>query len=481
MRQAIEIGSQSRDVRGEVRRLFDLQAGSRWTVSRSSAADRRRRLRRLKAALDKHRGALAEGIRRDFGRSVDESEFIEIHPTFEELNHAIAHLGEWMRPEPVEATLLLADTASEIRWEAKGQVLVLSPWNYPVFLTLGPLIGAVAAGNVAILKPSEKVPETNRALKALVSEAFPESEVAMIEGEAPVAEALLDLPFDHVFFTGSTRVGKLVMAAAAKHLASVTLELGGKSPAIVAPDANVARAAAAISWGAFVNAGQTCIAPDYVLVQEGQRQALVDALRAATERSYGPESDWSKNPDFARLVDPGAFSRVKGLLDDAVGRGAKVVVGGESNPAERYLAPTVLVDVPDESPLLQEEIFGPLLPVVTYRRLEDALEYVRKRPKPLALYVFSRSSNTVEETLEGTTSGGVCINNTLVHLANPGLPFGGVGPSGVGNYHGRAGFRAFSHERGVMRQQGNPLARYLAPPYAARMNRMIARLARLLQ
>jgi aldehyde dehydrogenase (NAD+) len=480
MRQAIDVGA-AQDWRGEVRRLFDLQAGSRWTVSRTSAADRRKKLQRLKAALDKHRGAIAEGIRRDFGRSPEESEVIEIHPTMEELNHAIAHLGEWMRPEPVEATLLLADTASEIRWEAKGQVLVLSPWNYPVFLTLGPLIGAVAAGNVVILKPSEKVPETNRALRAAVAETFPESEVAMIEGEAPVAEALLDLPFDHIFFTGSTRVGKLVMAAAAKHLASVTLELGGKSPAIVAPDANLPRAAAAISWGAFVNAGQTCIAPDYVLVQEGQRQALVDAIRAAAERSYGPESRWSTNPDFARLVDPGAFSRLKGLLDDAVGRGAKVVVGGESNAAERYLAPTVLVDVPENAPLLQEEIFGPLLPVVTYRRLEDALEYVRKRPKPLALYLFSRSGTTVEETLEGTTSGGVCINNTLLHLANPGLPFGGVGPSGIGNYHGRAGFRAFSHERAVMRQQGNPLARWLAPPYAARMNRVVARLARFLQ
>jgi aldehyde dehydrogenase (NAD+) len=480
MRQAIDVGS-TQDWRGEVRRLFDLQAGSRWPVSRTSAAERRKKLQRLKDALDRHRGAISEGIRRDFGRSPEESEVIEIHPTMEELNHAIAHLGEWMRPEPVEATLLLADTASEIRWEAKGQVLVLSPWNYPVFLTLGPLIGAIAAGNVVILKPSEKVPETNRALRAVVAETFPESEAAMIEGEAPVAEALLELPFDHIFFTGSTRVGKLVMVAAAKHLASVTLELGGKSPAIVAPDANLARAAAAISWGAFVNAGQTCIAPDYVLVQEDQRQALLDALRAAAERTYGPESSWATNPDFARLVDPGAFSRLKGLLDDAVGRGAKVVLGGESNASERYLAPTVLVDVPENAPLLQEEIFGPLLPVVTYRRLDDALEYVRKRPKPLALYLFSRSGATADQTLAGTTSGGVCINNTLLHLANPGLPFGGVGPSGIGNYHGRAGFRAFSHERAIMRQQGNPLARFLAPPYAARMNRVVARLARFLQ
>jgi len=339
----------------------------------------------------------------------------------------------------------------------------------------------VAAGNVAILKPSEKVPETNRALRAVLAEAFPENEAAMIEGEAQVAEALLELPFDHVFFTGSTRVGKLVMAAAARHLASVTLELGGKSPAIVAPDAVLSRAASAIAWGKFVNVGQTCVAPDYVLVQEGQRQALLDGLRGAIERSYGPESGWASNPEIARLVDAGAFARVKGLVDDAVQRGAKVVVGGTANPAQRYLAPTVLIDVPADAPVLQEEIFGPVLPVVTYRTFDDALAYVRNRPKPLAMYVFSRSGSKVEEALTETTSGGVCINNTLLHLANPGLPFGGIGPSGMGNYHGHAGFRTFSHERAVMRQQGNPLARWLAPPYGARMNRMVARLARFLE
>jgi aldehyde dehydrogenase (NAD+) len=302
-----------------------------------------------------------------------------------------------------------------------------------------------------------------------------------VEGGPAVSKSFAALPFDHLLFTGSTSVGRLVAASAAKNLTPVTLELGGKSPAIIDRSADLAVAARRIAFGKSLNAGQTCIAPDYVLVQDGQQQALVSELRAAAMRSYGPESGWSSNPDFARLVDPGAFSRLKGLLDDAVGRGAKVVVGGESNPAERYLAPTVLVDVPEDAPLLQEEIFGPLLPVVTYRRLEDALEYVRKRPKPLALYLFTRSGTTVDETLAGTTSGGVCINNTLLHLANPGLPFGGVGPSGVGNYHGRAGFRAFSHERAVMRQQGNPLARWLAPPYTARMNRLVARFARLLE
>ena len=366
MRQAIDMGSKQ-DWRGEIRRLFDRHAASRWSVAHSTAADRRKKLQRLRASLEKHRAAVAEGIRRDFGRSAEESEFIEIHPSFEEINFAIAHLGEWMRPEPVEAPLLLADTASEIRWEPKGQILILAPWNYPVFLTLGPLVGAIAAGNVMIVKPSEKVPETNRALRAVLADAFGEDEVAMVEGEVPVAEALLELPFDHIFFTGSTRVGKAVMAAAAKTLASVTLELGGKSPAIIAPDAALQRAAHAVAWGKLVNAGQTCVAPDYALVQEGQRQPFLDGLRTAIERSYGPESGWATNPELARLVDPGAFARVKGLVDDAIQRGAKAVVGGQANAAERYLAPTVLIDVPPDAPVLQEEIFGPVLPVVTYR------------------------------------------------------------------------------------------------------------------
>ncbi len=242
------------------------------------------------------------------------------------------------------------------------------------------------------------------------------------------------------------------------------------------------RAASAIAWGKFVNAGQTCVAPDYVLVQEGQRQALVDALRGAVERSYGPEVGWATNPELARLVDPGAFARVKGLLDDAVQRGAKVVVGGSANPTERYLAPTVLVDVPPDAPVLQEEIFGPVLPVVTYRTLEEALAYVRSRPKPLALYLFSKSApHRRRRPSPRRARAESCVNNTLLHLANPGPPFGGIGPSGMGNYHGRAGFKTFSHERAVMRQQGNPLARWLAPPYGGRMNRMVARLARWLE
>ena len=307
MRQPIDIPSRPGS-HAELTRLFEQQSAKRWPLARSTAGERRERLRRLKSAVERHRVALAEGIRRDFGRAAEESEWIEIHPTLDEINAAIAHLAEWMRPEPAGTPVLLADTSSEIRFEAKGQVLILSPWNYPVFLFIGPLVGAVAAGNTAILKPSEKVPETNKVLRQIVAEAFPEDEAAVVEGEANVAEALLTLPFNHVFFTGSTRVGKLVMAAAAKTLASVTLELGGKSPAYIAPGADVARAGRAIVWGKFVNAGQTCVAPDYVLVQEKQRDALVQQMRASVVESYGPEEGWAKNADLARLVDAGPLA-----------------------------------------------------------------------------------------------------------------------------------------------------------------------------
>lgn len=480
MRQPIDV-KPGQDLRSELRRLFDVQGHKRWELSRSTTGARRARLRRFKAAVEKHRQAIAEGIRRDFAKPQAETELTEIHVFFEEMNHALVHLGEWMRSEPVESTLLLADTASEIRWEPKGQVLVLSPWNYPFYLAAVPILQAVAAGNVVVLKPSEKAPETNRALRTVLAEAFPEEEVAMVEGEAPVAEALLELPWNHIFFTGSTRVGQKIMVAAAKYLASVTLELGGKSPAYVDPSASLGRAAAAIAWGKFVNAGQTCVAPDYVLVQAQQRDALVQAIRQATLRTYGPEEGWAGNADFARLIEAGAFNRVKGLLDEAVQRGAKVAFGGTTDPAQRYIAPTVLVDVPEDTGILREEIFGPVLPVLTYSAPEEAFAYVRNRPTPLSFYVFSGSGRQVEAALEGTASGGVCVNNTLLHLANPGLPFGGVGPSGIGNYHGRAGFRTFSHERAVMRQRGNPMARWLAPPYSGRMNRMVARLARWLE
>jgi aldehyde dehydrogenase (NAD+) len=466
-------------VNADIRRIWELQAKKRWPLAQSSVSERRARLKRLGAAIEKHREAVDQAVRKDFGKAPEETDLTEVHIVLEELGHTLRNLADWMRPEPVDAPLLLVGTSSEVRHEARGHVLVLAPFNYPFHLAVLPVVSAVAAGNVVVLKPSEKTPATSAIIRTVLGEAFPEDEVAVIDGDAAVAEALLEMPWDHIFFTGSTAVGKKIAAAAAKHLSSVTLELGGKSPAVVERSANLQRAAVTIAYGKFINAGQTCVAPDYVLVPEELRDALVSQLKAAVQGFYG--ADPKASPDYCRIIDDRAFGRLKGYVDAAVRSGAKVAFGGESDAASRYLAPTVLVDVPPEAAVMQEEIFGPVLPVLTYKGPEEAVDFVRARPSPLALYVFARSRREANGVLDGTASGGACVNNTIFHLANPDLPFGGVGPSGTGNYHGRAGFRCFSHERAVLRQRGNPLSRFLTPPYAGRMNRLTARFAKWLE
>jgi aldehyde dehydrogenase (NAD+) len=317
-------------------------------------------------------------------------------------------------------------------------------------------------------------------MTSIITEAFAKSEVAAIGGEVETAEALLELPFDHFFFTGSTRIGRTVMKAAAEHLASVTLELGGKSPAIVDETADVARAASRIAWGKFVNAGQTCVAPDYVLVHESQERAFIDGTVEHVARMYGPtDEDRRRTPDFARMIDAGHFSRIGALLEATVRGGAHVETGGKGDPGERYIAPTVLSNVDFDAPIMSEEIFGPVLPVIPFTSLDDALARVNARPKPLALYAFSRRAEVIERILRGTSAGGTLVNDTVLHVANPSLPFGGVGESGLGSYHGFFGFKAFSHERAVMRQTRLSLAPLLAPPYGRTANLLMAVLERL--
>ncbi len=477
MRQPMEVHAEG--LPAEIRRIWDAQSKKRWPLAQSSAAERRARLKRLGAAVEKHRAAINAAVQKDFAKPLEETDLTEVHIVQEELGYTVRNLADWMRPETVDAPLLLAGTSSEVRHEARGHVLVLAPFNYPFHLAVLPVLSAVAAGNVVVVKPSEKTPATAAIIRTVLAEAFPEDEVAVVDGDASAAEALLEMPWDHIFFTGSTAVGKKVMAAAAKHLSSVTLELGGKSPAVVERSANLARTALTIAHGKFINGGQTCVAPDYVLVPEELRQRLVDQLRNVVQDFYGP--DPKASPDFCRMVDDRAFGRLKGYIDAAVKGGATVAFGGESDAATRYLAPTVLVDVPTDAAVMQDEIFGPVLPVVTYKTPQEAVDFVRARPVPLALYVFAGSRREADTVLDGTASGGACVNTTIFHLANPDLPFGGVGPSGLGNYHGRAGFRCFSHERSVLRQRGNPLSRFLTPPYAGRMNRLTARLARWLE
>jgi len=476
------VSSTGADVAAEAARIFAAQQRNRWRVARSGARERSATLERLAAAIAAQRVGIATARYADFRKPAAEVELTEIHPVLAEIKVAARNLEAWMRPRPVRTPLLLAGTSSEVRSEPRGVVLILAPWNYAFSLVVAPLVAAVAAGNCAILKPSEKTPATSAFLKRFVAEVFDEAEVAVVEGGVEAAEALLALPFDHVFFTGGTRIGRTVMAAAARHLASVTLELGGKSPTIVDETADVRAAAERVVWGKFVNAGQTCVAPDYVLVHASRAAEFVAEAKRALDARYGPAGPGrAATADYCRIVDAGHFARLADVLDRSVAAGAHVEAGGERDEGERYLAPTILSGVTFDSPMMEEEIFGPILPVLSYTDLDTALERLRALGKPLALYIFSRSEPAVEHILANTTAGGTAVNATMLQYGNPHLPFGGVGASGHGSYHGIHGFRTFSHERAVLRQRGPSLARFLFPPYRGLIHAIGRRFLRLLE
>ncbi|MDY7225930.1 aldehyde dehydrogenase family protein [Hyalangium rubrum] len=456
---------------------FERLQARRWQQAQTDARERLARLERLKALLLDRREAMAEALYADFRKPRAEAESTELLPVLMELAHTLKHLKSWMKPRKVGTPLLLAGTSSEVRYEPKGVVLVLAPWNYPLALALNPLITAVAAGNCVMLKPSEKTPHTAAFIASLVQDTFDSSEVAVVQGGPEVGDALLRLPFDHIFFTGGPRIGRKVMEAAARHLSSVTLELGGKSPAVVDATADVKAAAERIIWGKFLNAGQTCIAPDYVYVHASKEEAFLSEVKEALERFYGKTEEARRaSPDLCRLVDAAAFTRVRGLLDRTVTAGARVVAGGVVDEESRYIAPTVLADVTEEAAVMEEEIFGPVLPVLRYEKPEKVVETIRGGGKPLALYLFSQDEDAVERLLRQTSAGGTMVNNVVIHITNPNLPFGGTGQSGMGAYHGEAGFRELSHARSVMRQGRASLAHFFFPPYTGKAQQL-ARLA----
>ena len=444
----------------------------RWRMS--TAGERIARIRRLRDALMAQREALYEAFRQDFAKPPAEVEASELLPVLDEMRHAIASVGRWMRPQKARTAITMLGTTAWIQYQPRGRVLIIAPWNYPLSLCLGPLVTAIAAGNTAILKPSEMTPAVSAITKRIVEQAFPANEVAVFEGGPDVATRLLGLPFDHIFFTGSTRVGRIVMAAAAKYLASVTLELGGKSPAIVTPSADLRIAAETLAWGKFINAGQTCVAPDHVYVHESVKDAFIGDLRAAIERLYGrDEAAHQSNPDLARIVNVPHAQRLAGLLDDAKSRGAKVLAGGIVDVAARYVAPTVLDGVDTDAHLMQEEIFGPLLPLLGYGDLGRVIDAINARPKPLALYVYARDNAEIDRVMHNTSSGGACINHCVLQFAHGALPFGGVNESGIGSAHGVFGFRAFSHERAVLRATTPMLSRFFFPPFTKARLRII--------
>lgn len=441
-----------------------------------SAAVRKQRLDALIEGLRRHEQALVDAIAADFGhRSRHETLMADLTVSILGLQDTRKHLDRWMRPERRRVPLHFLPGSARVVPQPLGVVGVISPWNYPVQLAVVPMGQALAAGNRVMLKPSELTPATSEVLARLCAEAFPPDLVSVHVGGPDVGAAFSELPFDHLFYTGSTSVGRLVMQAAARNLVPVTLELGGKSPALIAPDADLDRAADRIAYGKLFNAGQTCVAPDYVLVPAAYRDLFVDKLRAAVAKKYPTLAD---NDDYSGIVNARHRSRLQGLLDDAVAAGAKAVPLGTGDFAGGpKLCPTAVLDVPADAALLSDEIFGPWLPIVAYESYDEALDWIRDRPRPLALYVFSTDAARIETTLQTTHSGGVTVNDTMLHVAQDTLPFGGVGPSGLGAYHGREGFDTFSHRKAVFQQPRLNGGFLLDAPYGRTVERLVRLLA----
>ncbi|MFB9992885.1 aldehyde dehydrogenase family protein [Deinococcus oregonensis] len=461
--------------------LFALQQAHRFRAAGASVPERQALLRRLHDAIKAGRVALASALASDLGKSRAESEITEIHPVLEEIQHAIRALPRWAAPRRVASTAMLSSAHNEIRAEARGTTLILSPWNYPVNLALAPLVASLAAGNTVILKPSEKAPATARALQTLLERTFQPQLVATILGGPEVAQTLTTLPFDHIFFTGSGAVGKQVLRAAAENLTSVTLELGGKSPALIDASADLALSAERIAWGKLLNAGQTCVAPDYVLIPEHLRDAFVLHLDTVIAHRYGDRAWLRVGPDYGRMVDARSVERLSRLTNGSVSQGARIALGGEFDAAAKFISPTVVVDVTPDMPLMQEELFGPVLPILTYRDLNEALALINRLDPPLALYAFGEDKAALERIKRSTQSGGMVVNGTVIHLSNPHLPFGGVGASGMGNYHGVHGFRTFSHQRAILTEPKRSGIRFAYPPYGRATPRLAAWLLRHLE
>ena len=437
-----------------------------WQAQTPAAAQRLRDLGRLRETLARRLPALVEAMSADFGRrSPHESRLTDGMTVLREIDHLRRRLCRWMRPRRRFADWMFLPAHTEVQVRPLGVVGIIAPWNYPVNLALAPLAAAIAAGNHVMLKPSEHTPRTSALLAELLAEVFPPERVTCVQGDAGLAARFAALPFDHLFFTGSTEVGRKVMAAAAANLTPVTLELGGKSPAIIAPGYPLATAAQRIAAGKFLNAGQTCIAPDYVLVPQGSQAAFVAELRDYVAQHYPALRD---SPDYTSIVNAGHYRRLAGLVEEARQAGCEVVTlpDADAHDADaRVFAPTVVIDPPPHLRLMQDEIFGPVLPVLGQASVADAVAFVNARPRPLALYHFDHDRARTRRVLAATLAGGVTVNDAVLHFAQSELPFGGVGPSGMGHYHGHAGFLAFSKQMPVLYQSRWSSMRLLRPPY----------------
>jgi len=453
------------NVESEIQRVFERQRETAIRLRSSTLDERKAKIKKLKETVLAHSEEFFAAGYADFKKPPAEVELTEIFPVVAEANDALRKLGGWMKRAGVWPSRATMGLKAWVQYEPKGRCLIISPWNYPVNLTFGPLVSAIAAGNTVILKPSEMTPNLSALMVKVVRQIFPEDEVAIFEGDVKVSTALLELPFDHIFFTGAPAIGKVVMAAAAKHLTSVTLELGGKSPTIIDAGADLKAAARNIMWSKYTNDGQTCIAPDHIYVHASVKDEFVRLCQETLTAAYGADAKTQKDSPFlARIVNQRHTARIKGLLDDALSRGAKTLTGGQVDEQACYIAPTLLENIPDDAKIMKEEIFGPLLPIISYTDLDDVIRRINADPKPLALYLWSRNESHITKVMKQTTAGGTCINHTVVQFLHGNLPFGGVNNSGIGNAHGHYGFKAFSHERAVVRTQFAMVSMFY-PPY----------------
>jgi aldehyde dehydrogenase (NAD+) len=430
-----------------------------WNLNGGLSVEKRKHLLfQLAKSIRHHEALITSALKSDLGKGPFETYASEVGFILGDLNHTLRHLNKWSRIRKVGTPLMLWPARSFLVPEPLGVVLIIAPWNYPFQLCMSPLIGAIAAGNRVVLKPSELSSATSEAIKTVIKDVFTKEEVLLIEGGVSETEEILRQKFDHIFFTGSTQVGKVVMRAAAEFLTPVTLELGGKSPFLVEETANIDVAAKRCIWGKFMNAGQTCVAPDYALVPRKFEQEFLERLSFHLDAFYG--EDVSQSHDYGRMISKRHHQRLLGLIPTE-----KIHVGGKSDEENRFLAPTILRNISWKDPVMKDEIFGPILPVIAYDKFEDALEMIQQRPKPLALYLFSESNKAIQQVLARTSFGGGCVNDTIVHLANHNLPFGGVGDSGIGSYHGKKSFDIFTHEKSVLRNSTRVDIPLRYPPY----------------
>lgn len=461
----------------EIEKIYQSQLKNKSAIKHSTAYKRIGWIKKLLDTINREEKAIEQALYQDFHKSGIETAITEILVVQLELKHIAKKLRGWMKDKNVRRSLVMPNVSAYLHYEPKGNALIITPWNYPFQLPLVHLAACIAAGNTAILKLSEFSPNSNQVLKKIIAEVFPTDHIAIIEGAVEETTHLLNLRFDHIHFTGSSKVGKIVMEAASKHLTDITLELGGKSPAIIDKNVNLRQVVKNLIWAKFVNAGQTCIAPDYILAHRHQKQQLEEIFKAEIEEAFG--KDAFNSPDYARIINEKQFERLNQALDSAKQLGANIIAGGKTDGKTKYIAPTVVSNVAANNPLMTDEIFGPILPIVYYAQIQEAIDFINAKEKPLALYVFSKDSNFNKHLIRNTSAGSTCINDSVIQIMQPNLPFGGVNNSGLGQSTGWYGFKAFSHERAVADVKILPLSSMFWYPYTEKTSRMLQWIRRL--